>query len=67
MTIRLWTNGFDTYVAESPADTRARPRCFGCECGVPLVGDMHHEETDIPGTVYEYPCTDQGEQDGSAA
>lgn len=30
--------------------------CWGCECGVPLRGEMHEEETDIPGTIYAYPC-----------
>lgn len=67
MTLPLWTNGVDAEGAESPADIPTRPRCFGCECGVQLVGDMHHEEIDIPGTVYEYPCTNQGDQDDSAA
>ena len=32
-------------------------KCQGCECGVPLRGGMHEEETDIPNMVYVYPCT----------
>lgn len=31
--------------------------CWGCVCDVPIVGDCHEEETDIPNTVYRYPCT----------
>jgi len=55
MTLRLWTNGFD---AEG-ADESARPRCLGCDCDVPLVNGMHHEETDIPGVDYVYPCINE--------
>lgn len=32
-------------------------RCQGCVCGAPLAGGMHVEDTDIPDTVYTYPCT----------
>jgi hypothetical protein len=50
MTNHSWTKGFDAEGAE-------RPKCLGCDCDVPLVNGMHHEETDIPGVDYVYPCT----------
>ena len=36
--------------------TNAKPSCAGCDCGVPVRNGMHEEPTDIPDTVYVYPC-----------
>lgn len=38
------------------SDDATKPKCQGCECGVPLRDGMHEEETDIPNMVYVYPC-----------
>ena len=38
------------------AGTPPCPPCWGCVDKVPRRGDEHVEETDIPGTVYAYPC-----------
>lgn len=58
MTLRLWANGFDAEEAE-------RPKCLGCDCDVPVINGMHHEDTDIPGVDYVYPCTAEA-GDGAA-
>ncbi len=37
------------------ADT-IQPVCWGCECGLPVIEGYHREPTNIPDTVYVYPC-----------
>jgi hypothetical protein len=49
MTLRLWTNGFDTYVAESPADILAMHKAWS---GEDLDGDEQFiERTDAKITI----------------
>lgn len=42
--------------AMSKPRKQEKPACWGCECGVKLVGDWHEEEGVIDGLVYVYPC-----------
>jgi hypothetical protein len=42
--------------------TDTPPKCWGCECNVPLVDGYHEEPTDVPGAVYMYPCIAEDEE-----